>query len=133
MKKYRKIVIDGQTYFWKFTPGYVQISEVPMLWECHDRFIAYLQCMPKIQLQVHFRTWEDATIGGPLHVGASLNVDGSGMSEINLHTPGWAAWLIRQALAAGWQPVQSQLPFVIAQGVDFLRAKITDQEKPSHE
>jgi hypothetical protein len=121
-KKLRQIVLDGKIYLWRFIPGYVKFGEGLHQWECRDRFIAYLQFTRKSPLQIHFCTWEDAVIGGPLRVGASLNLDNSGPSGINLHTPGWAAWLIRHALNAGWMPEQDHQPFVIERGMEFLIA-----------
>lgn len=123
-KKFRQIIVNGQLYLWRFVPGYVKVDGSSKHWECQDRFTAYLQSAQKSPLQVYFRTWEDAMIGGPLRVGALLKLDASETGGINLHTPGQAAWLIRQARDAGWLPERSQQPFVIAQGVELLLAKM---------
>lgn len=124
-KKYRQIIIDGRAYLWKFTPRYVKVDETSAHWECQDCFTAFLLSAKKSLFQIYFRTWEDALIGGPLRVGAPLQLDASEAVRVNLHTPGWAAWLIRQARNAGWSPEQSQQPFVIEQGVNFLIAKLS--------
>src|SRR3712207_3002520 len=52
-------------------------------------------------LIVQFRTWEDPSIGGPLHMGAPLNQNNPDSSVLNLHTPGLAAGLIRHGRQRG--------------------------------
>lgn len=121
-KKFRQLVIDGKTYLWRYVPGYIKTGDAADPWQCRDLFAAYLQHAKKCPLQIHFNTWEDALVGGPLRTGDSMQVDSSEISGINLHTPGDAARLIRQALKAGWEPEHGHQPFVIEHGEKFLIA-----------
>lgn len=125
-KKLRRIVVQGQTYLWKFTPGYVATGDPTNPWQCHDHFTAYLLEAKNSPLHISFRTWEDPIVGGPLRTGLPLDLADlqsgyqSDVPGINLHTPKHAAWLIRQALQTGWQPERSTKPFVVEQGVEWL-------------
>jgi hypothetical protein len=120
-KKIRQIVVDGNVYFWKFSPGYVRTADPVTPWQCHDIFTAYAFGAKRSPLQVHCVTWEDAVIGGPLRAGYALDLSNPGGDGPHLHQPGWAAKVIRLALSVGWQPEQSQKPFIIEEGVEFLK------------
>jgi hypothetical protein len=119
-KKFRRIVIDGKIYLWRFSPGYEATQDPANPWKCHDLFTAYLTDAKASPLQAHFITWEDPVIGGPLHTGIPLDAKDSKSSGMNLHTPQWAARIIRRSLKLGWQPEQSKHPFVIEHGVEQL-------------
>ena len=121
-KKFRHIVMNGQTYLWRLSPGYVATNDPANPWQCHDIFTAYLFGVKASPCQIHFFTWEDPVVGGPLRTGLPLELNqiGSGATGINLHTPRQAARLIQRALAAGWKPEQSKTSFVIKDGVQWL-------------
>lgn len=121
-KKFRHLMINGQMYLWRFRPDYLASGDLVPQWQCHDLFIAYLRHLKACPLQIHFLTWEDPVMGGPLRTGLPLDLAklGTDTSGLNLHTPGHAAWIIRRALATGWKPEQSRTPFVIDDGVRWL-------------
>ncbi|MEW6127301.1 MAG: hypothetical protein AB1757_09695 [Acidobacteriota bacterium] len=120
MGKSRKIVVDGMTYMWRFAPGYEKTGEAANRYRCHDIFTAYIHEYRHSPLQAHFITWEDPVIGGPLHMGAPINLYDSTSPRINLHEPKNAAKMIRLALQLGWQPANGKKPFVIENGQDIL-------------
>jgi hypothetical protein len=122
-KKLRRIVVNGQTYLWRFTPGYVATQNAAEPWQCQDQFTAYLLHAKASPLRISFLTWEDPMIGGPLRAALPLDLDEmhSESWRANLHTPKWAAWIIQKALGSGWQPEQSKSPFVIEEGIQWLR------------
>ena len=72
-------------------------------------------------MQIHFITWEDAVIGGPLRTGAPVVLNSPSSAQLNLHTPKTAAEMIRGALKSGWQPITGKQPFVIDDGMGFLK------------
>ncbi|HEX7733654.1 MAG TPA: hypothetical protein VF458_02280 [Ktedonobacteraceae bacterium] len=119
-------MIDGQTYLWKFSPGYRAGKEAADAWQCDDVFAVYLFQAKNSPLQIHFLTWEDPVIGGPLRVGLPLDLQElhSGPAGLNLHTPGDAARVILLALQAGWVPEQGNRPFVIKDGVQWLKERV---------
>ena len=119
--------MQGQTYLWKFTPGYVATGNPANPWQCLDSFTAYLSQTKVCPLHVSFLTWEDFVIGGPLRTGVPLDLDkpSSESWAVNLHTPKYAAWIIQKALEAGWKPEQSRSPFVIEHGVQWLLQGLT--------
>ena len=121
-KKFRQIVVNGQSYLWQFTPSYRPSDDSANPWQCQDRFTAYLPHMKASPLQISFLTWEDPTVGGPLRTGMPLDLEKmySRSYRINLHSPKYAAWIIQKALEAGWQPQQGGKPFIIEQGVEWL-------------
>lgn len=122
-KKFRRLVIDAQTYLWRFSPGYQATGNPANPWRCYDIFTAHLFQVKSSPLQVHFLTWEDPVVGGPLRVGLPINLEelGTGAAGLNLHTPGNAARIIRLALQGGWTPEQRNSSFVIKDGVQWLK------------
>ena len=119
-RKVRRIVIDGENYLWRFVPGYEQTGSPGNPYQCHDIFTAYLEGYKASPLQIHFTTWEDAVIGGPLRTGAPINLNDPNSAQFNLHAPKDAAETIRQALKLGWQPKTTSIPFVIKNGSQLL-------------
>jgi hypothetical protein len=123
-QKLRKIALDGSVYLWRFVPGYEHMPPVDAseraTWQSRDTFTAYLATQRLCPLIVRFRTWEDPIIGGPLRTGASINLTNPESSGVNLHTPGLAAGIIRQARQCGWQPEQTATPFIIENGLQLL-------------
>ena len=115
-------MVNGQSYLWKFTPGYQSTGDSINPWQCQDRFTAYLVHVKASPLQISFLTWEDPIVGGPLRTSMPLDLDEmySGPCGINLHTPKYAALIIQKALEAGWKPEQGGEPFIIEQGVEWL-------------
>jgi hypothetical protein len=81
----RKIVIDGETYLWKFRPGYEKDEHLQ--WRCHDIFVAYAEQDKHYPLKVHFLTWESPIEGGPLRTGAPIDLANPNTGGINLHRP----------------------------------------------
>ena len=116
-QKLRKIVVDGAEFLWKFDPRYRETG--PCQYECFDTFIAYLAGYRNSPLRMHFMTWEDPVIGGPLRCGGPL-APGGPNSGINLHTPKWAALLIRRAREKGWTPALSSRLWVVVNDLDWF-------------
>ncbi|HUY79741.1 MAG TPA: hypothetical protein VMV29_23415 [Ktedonobacterales bacterium] len=124
----RPIVVDSVQYRWRFITGYVRTDDPGNLWVCQDTFTAYLDGDKGSPLRIHFVTWEDAIVGGPLRSGAEIALGQPETAGANLHTPHWAARLIRLALERGWRPSDvanaptRRAPFIIADGVELLLA-----------
>jgi hypothetical protein len=119
--KSRKIVVDGVTYMWRFTPGYERTSDVEETYRCHDIFEAYIYERRHCPLELHFITWEDPRVGGPLHVGLPVSLHNPNSAQLNLHTPKIVAEMIRGAIKRGWQPLTDKTSFVIEDGMAFLK------------
>ncbi len=119
-QKLRTIVVDGITYRWRFAPGYERTGDPADPYQSHDIFTAYLAEQRTGQVRIHFRTWEDAIVGGPLRTASRLNRTNPESSAVNLHTPKLAAQLIRQARIRGWNPQERTNPFVINDGLALL-------------
>ena len=121
--KLRRMVLDGQTYLWSFTPGYVRDGDST---KCRDLFTTYLANRRESPLKVWFTTWEDPMIGGPLRVGVPLELGEAGAGLVgacyNLHTPHAAASIIRRARAEGWDPDRQVGPFIVDDGLRLLAA-----------
>jgi hypothetical protein len=115
-KKLRKIVVDRAPYLWTFCPGYIRAPEVGCL--CNDRFIAYAEGYKNNPVRIHFITWECGPSGGPLRGGGPLLPDDPDSLRANLHTPRWAAILIRLALEQGWQAQSA--PLTLENGTALL-------------
>lgn len=113
----RQIVIGGETYLWKFTPGYEKDEHQE--WRCHDIFVAYTEHDKNYPLKVHFRTWECPISGGPLRNGAPINLNDSDTGGINLHRPKFAAEIIQHAVQRGWNPAEKK-SLTIANGIELL-------------
>jgi len=129
--KLRSITVDGESYLWRFSPGYERTGCAAAY--CRDIFTAYRKGQKLSPLRIVFSTWEDPVIGGPLRVGAPLDVDTAGDPNAygaNLHTPGVASRLIARARQLGWDPA-SRAPFVVSDGVPLLRGVIRKPGKPS--
>jgi len=118
-KKLRKIIVDGTEYLWNFDPGYRPTCSPSDLYKCYDTFTAFLAGSKTSLLRVHFTTWECPIVGGPLRNGEPL-VFGEPASGINLHTPRWAAILIRMAKKKGWTPELPSHPLVVEDGLSWL-------------
>jgi hypothetical protein len=118
-KKLRKIIVDGAPYLWAFRPGYIQMPDVS--WRdylCSDQFIAYAEGHKNSPVRIRFITWECPVSGGPLRCSAPLLLDDPDSLRANLHTPRWAAILIRLALKQGWQAQSA--PLTLENGTDLL-------------
>jgi hypothetical protein len=115
LRKMRSIVVDGERYLWRFAPRYVDQGRA-----CRDVFVAFGDEIRSSPLRIVFETWECPIIGGPLRVGAPLDLAKGRTAEINLHMPRWAATLIRAGLERGWQPRRPHAQFLIADGVALL-------------
>lgn len=124
-KKFRQIVVQGQTYLWRFTSSYVASGDLANPWQCRDCFTAYLSQTKASPLRVFFLIGEDAPIGWPRRTPRLLDLDHISFEPggINLHTPKDAAWIIQKALEDGWKPEQSKSPFVIEQGTQWFMQK----------
>lgn len=109
MPKLRAITVDGLHYRWRFAPRYEAAGDH---WLCRDSFVAYAADSRRHPLRINFITWEDAVIGGPLRVGAPLLPERPELGGMNLHTPGWAARLIKAGLRRGWDPAAASLEIV---------------------
>ncbi|HEX3051995.1 MAG TPA: hypothetical protein VHP83_15155, partial [Aggregatilineaceae bacterium] len=70
-------------------------------------------------LKVHFLTWDSPIDGGPLRVGAPINLDNPNTGGINLHQPKFAAQMIQQGLLRGWKPFEKK-SLVIVDGIGLL-------------
>jgi hypothetical protein len=119
-RKISRIVVDGVEYFWAFSAGYEATGEPGNPHRCHDGFRAYLASNRNAPLVIHFVTWDDGVVGGPLRTGAPVVLGDPATAGVNLFTPRWAATLIRYGFARGWQPEGSRCKFVIEDGVRVL-------------
>ena len=117
-KSLRRLVVDQEAYLWRFVPGYARSDRGETL-NCEDVLVVYREGQPTSGLRIHFRTWEDPVVGGPLRVGAPL--DATGGVRWNLHTPGAVSEIIRRALHHGWAPSAPGAPLTIEDGVALLR------------
>ena len=121
-KKLRKIHVDGDDYLYRFNTSYGRTDDPSNPWHCRDTFIAYLEGQKQSPLNIHFTTWEDPAIGGPLRTGLPIVLGKEETGGVNLHAPKWAAELIRGARKQGWKPEneRKRSPFVIADGLALL-------------
>jgi hypothetical protein len=122
MKKTRSIVVDGQRYVWRFVPRYVPAPS-PDLYRCYDIFSAYLEGHHRSPLRIRFDTWECPMLGGPLRARAPVLLGRPETGGVNLHTPKWAAALIREGRRRGWEPEVAPGPFLVEDGVRLLEEK----------
>ncbi|GCF11840.1 hypothetical protein [Dictyobacter arantiisoli] len=53
-KKLQRIVVQGQTSLWKFTPDYVATGDPTNPWQCQDRFTACLSQTKASPLHISF-------------------------------------------------------------------------------
>jgi hypothetical protein len=119
-KKLRKLIVDNQTFGWRYQPGYERSPVSDRVWQCHDIFTAYQVQYRRSPLRIHFVTWESAVSGGPLRSGDPVNLDNPNSGGINLHQPKFATELIRQALKSGWKPDTDSRPYLIDDGIKLL-------------
>jgi hypothetical protein len=127
-KKLRSIIVDGEPYPWRFSPGCERTGCELEPYRCRDIFTAYRKGQKRSPLRIVFSTWESPVIGGPLRVGAPLDLGAQGEPDAhgaNLHTPGFASRLIARARRLGWEPA-SRMPFVVSDGLPLLRGVISD-------
>ena len=125
-QKLRRITVGDMHYLWKLNTIYQPSTYPPdtggaVGYICHDRFTAFLAGSPSSPLRVQFITRESPVVGGPLHYGGAL-VPGGTPSGIHLHTPRWAAIILRLAMEQGWQPALPKQPLVIENGLQWLAA-----------
>jgi hypothetical protein len=119
-KKLRNIVVDGLAYRWSFNPSYARTDDTANPYHCRDIFTAYAEANYASPLRIIFVTWECAIIGGPLRTGAPVLLNQPDTDRVNLHSPKWAAALIRAGLKRGWQADIHSGPFLINDGTDLL-------------
>jgi len=119
-KKLRKIVVDGTPYLWAFRPGYIQPDPTVRDYLCSDQFLAYVEGHKNNPVRIRFITREYPIAGGPLRCDGPLLLDDSESLRANLHTPKWAAVLIRLALKQGWQAQSA--PLTLENGTALLLA-----------
>ncbi|MGL5061257.1 MAG: hypothetical protein ACRC62_14890 [Microcoleus sp.] len=119
-QKLRSLIVDATTYLWVFKPSYQLVDATAYEYRCYDVFKAYAESNYTSPLRIIFITWECAICGGPLRVGAPVIIDNPNTSGVNLHTPKWAAGLIREGLKRGWQANAHSVPFTIENGVELL-------------
>jgi hypothetical protein len=119
-KKLRTLVVDNVTYLWQFIPGTGR-SEDPPEFFALERFTAYLAGYRNSRVDVFFKTWAGGRLPAPLCCGSPVDLDDPKTGGVNLHTPQWAAALIRAAHRKGWKPDTARQPFVIENGVELLK------------
>lgn len=107
-QKIRKIVVDGETYIWRFAPGYGKVDGSDHN-GYHDLFTAWLPGNRSALLRIHFFTTSNPYTGGPFRD-----------SPTNLHQPKWAAIIIRYARQNGWNPSEMTKSLDIKNGVEFF-------------
>src|SRR5262245_61452493 len=111
-KKLRAIMVDGEPYLWRYSPGYERTGCASEPYRCCDIFTAHRKGQKRNPLRIVFSSWEDPVIGGPLKIGAPLDIgalsdpDGRGA---NLYTPGIASRLITRARQPVWAPASGVL------------------------
>src|SRR5215467_7961526 len=130
-KKLRAIMVDGEPYLWRFSPGYERTGCASEPYRCRDIFTAHRKGQKRDPLRIVFSTWEDPVIGGPLKIGAPLDIGALSDPDArgaNLYTPGMASRLIARARQLGWDPASGV--FVVSDGVPMLRSVIRKPGKP---
>ena len=118
--KLRKIIVDGTAYLWAFNPGYIKPEPSKPDYLCNDQFVAFAEGYRRYLVHIRFTTRECPISGGPLRHGGPLLLDDLESLQANLHTPKWAAILIRLALSQGWRPQSS--PMTLENGTALLLA-----------
>lgn len=113
-------MVSGSVFLWRFTPAYRRTDDPANPYECWDRLGVYAAERRSSPLIIHFVTQEDVVLGGALRCGASIDLNDTALIGVNLHQPQWAARLIRAALQHGWQPLESNQPFTVASGLEWL-------------
>jgi len=114
-KKLRKIIVDGAPYLWAVSSGHIQQPEPPvpgprLSYLYSDQFVAFAEGYRRSRVRIRFITWGSFYGGSGLRHGTpQLLGDDSVSLEVNLHTPRWAAILIRLALKQGWRPQSTAL------------------------
>jgi len=130
-RKLRAIMVDGEPYLWRFSPGYERTGCASEPYCCRGIFTAYRKGQKRNPLRIVFSTWEDPVIGGPLKIGAPLDIGALSDPDArgaNLYTPGMASRLIARARQLGWDPASGV--FVVSDGVPMLRSVIRKPGKP---
>lgn len=105
-KRPRKIVVDGETYFWNFRTRYKEIDGET---KCYDVFTAYLENFKASGLRIQFYTAPNLLMSNALRYG-----------ENNFHLPSIAASVIRYARANGWKPTENSNKFELNNPNDIL-------------
>jgi hypothetical protein len=115
-RKLRNISIDGTDYLWGVRSTYELVDPSRAAYRRYDLFDAYARSERSSRLQIVLLVWDD----GNSSTRPCIFLDGTGKNEVNIHTPKWAAILIRLALQSGWQPTAHARPLTIADGVELL-------------
>jgi hypothetical protein len=104
--KLRRITLGDEVYLWGLVWGNRQTSEVgmPISYETLYRLTCWRDGFKHSPAIIHFTTWEDAMIGGPLHTGAPLDLNMPNGLRVNLNRPAAIAKIIRYLKSAGWHP-----------------------------
>lgn len=92
--KLRKIVLDGEIYYYRFTYKYYDSSN-----KCLSTFKAFKNQNKNCPMTINFDTLADALIGNPLNAGIALE---NGQKNINLNCPKWARLIILYGIENGW-------------------------------
>jgi hypothetical protein len=119
-KKLRNIIVAGTKFVWVFNPGYQILNAETSQYCCYDRFRAYASEHRTSPLEIIFITSEDPIYGGALRSGAAIVPSLADLGGVNLHTPQWAAILIRMGLEQGWQPHARSMPLTVDDGIQLL-------------
>jgi hypothetical protein len=115
-QKLRKISIDGSDYLWGVHSTFERVDSQRCIYRRYDFFDAYADSERSSRLHIIFLVWDDASS----FAHPCIFLDGTGKNEVNIHTPKWAAILIRSAIQTGWQATAHARPLTIADGVELL-------------
>jgi len=105
-KNVRMIVVDGQTYLWRFHAGpYISKTR-----KYDGAFRAWLPSQKRNPFEIRFAPDDHYISGNPLNHGCAPCVASDPTSTgVNLNQPIWAATLIQYGIAHGWQPDKTAL------------------------
>ena len=117
----RRITLGDEVYLWRLDWSYRETEVGTRVYKALYRLSCYREGFKRSPAIIHFTTWEDAMIGGPLHTGAPLDVDMPKGLRLNLNWPAAIAKIIRYLKSAGWHPEIDRGKLEIQDGEILLR------------
>jgi hypothetical protein len=100
----RRITLGDEVYLWRLDWSYRETEVGTRIYKTLYRLSCYRQGFKRSPAIIHFTTWDDAMIGGPLLTGAPLDLDMPYGLRANLNRPAAIAKIIRHLRSAGCNP-----------------------------